>query len=52
VPPIRRVLVLAVDGAQSLDVLGPVEVFHYADRQLPGSYRIAVLGPPATVRSR
>ena len=29
-PPIRRVLVLAVDGAESLDVLGPVEVFEAA----------------------
>ena len=29
-PPIRRILVLAVDGAESLDVLGPVEVFEYA----------------------
>jgi transcriptional regulator GlxA family with amidase domain len=44
-PPIRRILVLAVDGAQSLDVLGPVEVFHYADRSVPGSYRIDVVGP-------
>ncbi|MGZ4268477.1 MAG: GlxA family transcriptional regulator [Solirubrobacteraceae bacterium] len=44
-PPIRRVLVLAVDGAQSLDVLGPVEIFHYADSQVPGSYRIDVVGP-------
>ncbi|MGZ6707912.1 MAG: GlxA family transcriptional regulator [Solirubrobacteraceae bacterium] len=44
-PPIRRVLVLAVDGAQSLDVLGPVEIFHYAGSQVPGSYRIDVVGP-------
>jgi transcriptional regulator GlxA family with amidase domain len=26
-PPIRRVLVLAVDGVQSLDVMGPIEAF-------------------------
>ena len=44
-PPIRRVLVLAVDGAQSLDVMGPVEIFHYADRFAPGSYRVEVVGP-------
>jgi transcriptional regulator GlxA family with amidase domain len=44
-PPIRRVLVLAVDGAQSLDVMGPVEIFHYADRFVPGSYRVEVIGP-------
>ena len=46
-PPIRRILVLAVDGAQSLDVLGPVEVFEYAERQVPGAYRIDVVGPGA-----
>ena len=46
-PPIRRVLVLAVDGAESLDVLGPVEVFEYAGRQVPGAYRIDVVGPGA-----
>src|SRR6478735_3335186 len=46
-PPIRRVLVLAVDGAESLDVLGPVEVFEYAGRQAPGAYRIDVVGPGA-----
>ena len=44
-PPIRRILVLAVDGAESLDILGPVEVFDYAERQVPGSYRIDVVGP-------
>src|SRR4051794_36906992 len=44
-PPIRRVLVLAVESSQSLDVLGPVEVFSYAERQVSGSYRIEVVGP-------
>src|SRR3954471_14400558 len=44
-PPIRRVLVLAVNGAESLDILGPVEVFDYAGRQVPGAYRIDVVGP-------
>src|SRR5690349_11551202 len=46
-PQIRRVLVLAVDGAESLDVLGPVEVFTYAEQQVPGAYRIDVAGPAA-----
>jgi transcriptional regulator GlxA family with amidase domain len=46
-PPIRRVLVLAVDGAQSLDVLGPVEIFFYAERHVPGSYRVEVVSPGA-----
>jgi transcriptional regulator GlxA family with amidase domain len=44
-PTIRRVLVLAVEGTESLDILGPVEVFDYADREVPGSYRIHVVGP-------
>ena len=44
-PPIRRLLVLAADGAQSLDVLGPVEVFFYADRHVPSSYAIEVVAP-------
>jgi transcriptional regulator GlxA family with amidase domain len=44
-PTIRRVLVLAVECTESLDILGPVEVFDYADREVPGSYRIQVVGP-------
>src|SRR3954447_26546759 len=44
-PPIRRVLVLAVDGVQSLDVMGPVETFCDANDLVPGSYRIDVVGP-------
>jgi transcriptional regulator GlxA family with amidase domain len=46
-PPIRRILILAVEGAQSLDVLGPVEIFAYAERQVPGSYEVQVVGPSA-----
>jgi transcriptional regulator GlxA family with amidase domain len=41
----RHVLVLAVEGCQSLDVLGPVEVFTHASRNVPGSYRVEVVGP-------
>jgi transcriptional regulator GlxA family with amidase domain len=44
-PPIRRILVLAVDGAQSIDIMGPVEVFEYAERTVPGSYKIELVGP-------
>ena len=44
-PPIRRVLVLAVDGVQSLDVMGPIEAFCDANDQVPGAYRIDVVGP-------
>jgi transcriptional regulator GlxA family with amidase domain len=42
---VRRILVLAVEGCHSLDVLGPVEVFTHATRALPGTYRIDVVGP-------
>lgn len=38
-------IVLGVDGAQSLDVLGPIEAFHYAELQAPGSYRVELVGP-------
>jgi transcriptional regulator GlxA family with amidase domain len=44
-PPIRRILVLAVDGVQSLDVMGPIEVFCDAEELAPGTYRIDVVGP-------
>lgn len=47
-PPIRRVIVLAVDGAQSLDVLGPIEAFHYAEQQVPGTYQLELVGPGDT----
>ena len=43
----RHILVLAVEGSQSLDVLGPVEVFDYACSQVPGAYRVEVVGPTA-----
>src|SRR3954453_12020301 len=44
-PPIRRVLVLAVDGVPALDVMGPIETFCDANDQVPRSYRIDVVGP-------
>ncbi len=44
-PKTRRVLVLAHEGCQSLDILGPVEVFVHAARQVPGSYRVDVVAP-------
>lgn len=47
-PPVRRVIVLAVDGAQSLDVLGPIEAFHYAEQQVPGTYQLELVGPGDT----
>jgi transcriptional regulator GlxA family with amidase domain len=37
--------VLAVEGCQSLDVLGPVEVFHHANLEAADAYRVEVVGP-------
>jgi transcriptional regulator GlxA family with amidase domain len=46
VPHARRILILAVDGAQSLDILGPVEVFHTAQAFAPeANYRLEVVAP-------
>ncbi len=39
----RRVVVLTFPRAQSLDVMGPVEVFHTAARLRPGAYEIEVV---------
>ena len=45
-PAARRVLILAVDGAQSLDILGPVEVFHTAAMIAPESgYEVTLVAP-------
>jgi transcriptional regulator GlxA family with amidase domain len=44
-PRTRRVLVLAVEGTQSLDVLGPVEVLTQASREVDAAYRVEVVGP-------
>jgi transcriptional regulator GlxA family with amidase domain len=44
--PSRRVLVLAVNDAQCLDVLGPVEVLHSAASLSPAAgYRVEVVAP-------
>ncbi len=45
-PSARRVLVLAVEGAQALDILGPVEVLDTASALAPTApYRIEVVAP-------
>ncbi len=44
-PRTRKILILAVEGSQSLDVFGPAEVFDYAQREVPGAYRVQVVGP-------
>ncbi len=38
-------LVVAVEGCHSLDVLGPVEVFAQAALEVPGAYRVDVVAP-------
>ena len=47
-PQTRHLLVLAVEGCQSLDVLGPVEVFDKASRRAPGAYRVELVAPTET----
>ncbi len=51
-PRTRHVLVLAVEDCMSLDVLGPVDVFHHANSEVPSAYEVEVVGPTAngTVR--
>jgi transcriptional regulator GlxA family with amidase domain len=44
---VRRVLILAFDGVQSLDVTGPVEVFNAAGRVAREPYRIEIVAPRA-----
>ena len=41
----RQILVLALDGCQSLDVLGPIEVFDHALIEVPGAYRVELIAP-------
>ena len=38
-------LVLAVDGCHSLNVFGPLEVFHGASIEVPGAYEVQLVGP-------
>jgi transcriptional regulator GlxA family with amidase domain len=40
--PARQVVIVAYPGVQSLDVTGPLEVFHGAGRIADGSYEVAV----------
>jgi transcriptional regulator GlxA family with amidase domain len=40
--PVRQVVIVAYPGLQSLDVTGPLEVFHGAGRAAPGAYEVAV----------
>jgi len=42
--PSRRVVLVAFDGLQSLDLIGPNEVFSAASRLSPGAYSVSI-GP-------
>jgi transcriptional regulator GlxA family with amidase domain len=44
-PRTRHVIVLAIDGFQPLDVIGPVDVFASASAEVPGAYRVELVGP-------
>jgi len=44
----RRIVVLAYDDVQALDVTGPVEVFHMVRRMVPGAYAVQVVTPGGT----
>lgn len=41
----RRIAILGFEGAQSLNITGPLEVFETAERLSPGRYRTAVVSP-------
>jgi transcriptional regulator GlxA family with amidase domain len=41
----RRVVILAFEGAQTLDVTGPFEVFSIASRLAEGGYEVEVVAP-------
>jgi transcriptional regulator GlxA family with amidase domain len=43
----RRVVIVAFDDVQPLDVVGPAEVFHTAARIQPPGYRVEVVAPSA-----
>jgi transcriptional regulator GlxA family with amidase domain len=43
-PRTRQILIVAVEGSQSLDIMGPTEVFDYAEGHAPGSYKVRVVG--------
>ncbi len=48
----RRIVIVAFDGVQALDVTGPSEVFSLADRAARGgAYRIELVAPEPEIRS-
>ncbi|HEX6457864.1 MAG TPA: GlxA family transcriptional regulator [Thermoleophilaceae bacterium] len=49
--PSRRVVLVAFDGIQSLDLIGPNEVFSVAARLVPGSYSVEIVAPRRSFES-
>jgi transcriptional regulator GlxA family with amidase domain len=48
----RRIVLVAYEGMQLLDLVGPLEVFAMANRQVADTYRVEVVsGPGGTVKS-
>ena len=43
--PPRRVVLVAPDGLQPLDAIGPLEVFHTAGALRDGAYRVEIVAP-------
>lgn len=49
--PSRRVVLVAFDGLQSLDLIGPNEVFSAASRVVPGAYSVEIVAPSRSFAS-
>jgi transcriptional regulator GlxA family with amidase domain len=49
--PSRRVVLVAFDGIQSLDLIGPTEVFSIASRIVPGAYSVEIVATANTFAS-
>ncbi len=47
----RRVVLVAFDGLQSLDLIGPNEVFAVASRLVPDAYRVEIVAPQRSFAS-
>jgi transcriptional regulator GlxA family with amidase domain len=51
VDPARRVVLVAFDDFQSLDLIGPNEVFSVAARLVKGAYAVEIVAPARSFRS-
>lgn len=48
---LRRIVIVVYPGLQTLDVVGPLEVFHQAARIVGGAYEVELAGDAATTTS-